>query len=262
MFLFIINSIFIALATFVIIKFLNFPVVKYINSASRKRVASLASTVALVIFSYSIYTFVQLYKQNTFEQNSTKFIDDLEQATGAGIINKKIIYADKKIDLVNIGKKLTEQEQIKWKSKLIEYNLNNTTLQITQDEETSKLSDKVKSIEDLYVKNQKLIASKDESIQEKDVKIKELIKALEKLTKEKIPFTQISQEAKINYEGLKTISFSKVISTNFETIDTIPVATISWYDSITNKDELGVKMTKWLQKRLNLENLILKEKVK
>jgi len=111
----------------------------------------------------------------------------------------------------------------------------------------------------LYVKNQKLIASKDESIQEKDLKIKELIKALEKLTKEKIPFTQISQEAKINYEGLKTISFSKVISTNFETIDTIPVATVSWYDSITNKDELIVKMTKWLQKRLNLENLILKE---
>ena len=259
MFLFIINSIFIALATFVIIKFLNFPEVKYINSASRKRIARLASTIALIIFSYSIYTFVQLYKQNTFEQNSTKFINDLEQATGAGIINKKIIYADKRIDLVNIGKKLTEDEQIKWKSKLAEYKLNNTTLKITQDEETSKLSDKVKSIEDLYVKNQKLIASKEESIQEKDVKIKELVKALEKLTKEEIPFTQISQEAKINYEGLKTISFSKVISTNFETIDTIPVATISWYDSITNKDELGVKMTKWLQKRLNLENLILKE---
>ena len=56
---------------------LNFPVVKYINSASRKRVARLASTVALIIFSYSIYTFVQLYRQNTFEQNSTKFINDL-----------------------------------------------------------------------------------------------------------------------------------------------------------------------------------------
>ena len=162
--------------------------------------------------------------------------------------------------MVNIGKKLTEEEQVEWKSKLTEYELNTTVLQITQDEETSKLSDKVKSIEDLYVKNQKLIASKEESIQEKDLKINELIKALEKLTKEKIPFAQISQEAKINYEGLKTISFSKVISTNFERIDTIPVASISWHDSIKNKDDLKIRMTKWLQKRLNLENLILKEK--
>ena len=162
--------------------------------------------------------------------------------------------------MVNIGKKLTEAEQVEWKSKLTDYELNTTLLQITQDEETSKLSDKVKSIEDLYVKNQKLIASKEESIQEKDLKINELIKVLEKLTKEKIPFAQISQEAKINYEGLKTISFSKVISTNFETIDTIPVASISWHDSIKNKDDLKNKMTKWLQKRLNLENLILKEK--
>ena len=260
MFLFIINSIFIALATFVIIKFLKFPVVKYIDSAGRKRIAQLASTVALIIFSYSIYTFVQLYKENTYEQNSIKYINDLEKATGAGIISKKINYVDKKIDLVNIGKKLTEEEQVEWKSKLTEYELNTTVLQITQDEETSKLSDKVKSIEDLYVKNQKLIASKEESIQEKDLKINELIKALEKLTKEKIPFAQISQEAKINYEGLKTISFSKVISTDFERIDTIPVASISWHDSIKNKDDLKIRMTKWLQKRLNLENLILKEK--
>ena len=90
MFLFIINSIFIALATFVIIKFLKFPVVKYIDSAGRKRIAQLASAVALIIFSYSIYTFVQLYKENTFEQNSMNYINDLEKATGAGIINKKI----------------------------------------------------------------------------------------------------------------------------------------------------------------------------
>lgn len=259
MFLFIINSIFIALATFVIVKFLKFPVVKYIDSASRKRIAQLASTVALIIFSYSIYTFVQLYKENTFEQNSMNYINDLEKATGAGIINRKINYSDKKIDLVNIGKKLTEEEQIEWKLKLVDYKLNSTILKITQDEETSKLSDKVKSIEDLYVKNQKLIASKEESIQEKDLKINELIKALEKLTKETIPFAQISQEAKINYEGLKTISFSKVISTNFETIDTIPAASITWHDSISNKEELQARMARWLKRRLNLDNLILKE---
>ena len=259
MFLFIINSIFIALATFVIVKFLKFPIVKYINSESRKRIAQLASAIALIIFSYSIYTFFQLYQENTFEQNSMNYIDNLERTTGAGIINKKISYANKKIDLVIIGKNLTEEEQIQWRSKLADYNLNDIRLNITQDEETSKLSDKVKSIEDLYVKNQKLIASKEESIQEKDIKIKELIKVLEKLNKEKIPFDQISQEAKINYDGLKTISFSKVITTNFETIDTIPIASISWYDSISNKDELQARIERWLKRRLNLNNLILKE---
>jgi len=91
------------------------------------------------------------------------------------------------------------------------------------------------------------------------LKINELIKALEKLTKETIPFAQISQEAKINYEGLKTISFSKVISTNFETIDTVPAASITWHDSISNKEELQARMARWLKRRLNLDNLILKE---
>jgi len=50
MFLFLINSVFIALATFFIIKFLRFPMVKYINSVRRKRIAQTASFVAFVIF--------------------------------------------------------------------------------------------------------------------------------------------------------------------------------------------------------------------
>src|SRR5210317_990814 len=45
MFLFTINSIFIALAAFVIVKFLRFPMVKYINSTKRKRIARTASIV-------------------------------------------------------------------------------------------------------------------------------------------------------------------------------------------------------------------------
>lgn len=259
MFLFIINTIFIALATFVIVKFLKFPMVKYINSASRKRVAQLASIVALIIFSFSIYQFYQLFQENRHHQNSERFISDLTKKTGAGIIGQEISYADREIKLVVLGKNLTVSEKQEWESKLNSYGLGDTSLKITQDEENSKLLDKVKSIEDLYVKNQKLIASKEESLQEKDIKIQELSKALDKLTKEQIPFFQLSQEAKINYEGLKTISFSKVLVTNFQTVDTIPMASISWQDSIAEDLRLKDKLATWLKTRLNLDTLIVRE---
>ena len=55
--------VFIALATFVIVKFLRFPMLKYINSAKRKRIARTASTVALLVFSGSIYLFFNLSGQ-------------------------------------------------------------------------------------------------------------------------------------------------------------------------------------------------------
>ncbi|MEQ6124631.1 DUF389 domain-containing protein [Pseudotenacibaculum sp. MALMAid0570] len=259
MFLFIINAVFIALATFVIVKFLRFPMVKYINSAKRKRIAQLASILALIIFSFSIYQFYQLFQENNYNQNCELFIKDLKEKTGAGIIDQDFDYKKSDIDLVILGNNLTEQQKIEWEGKLTEYNLEGRKLNIKQDEEDLELLDKVKSIEDLYVKNQKLIASKEESLQEKDIKIQELSLALEKLTSEQIPFLQVSKEAKINYEGLKTISFSKVLVTNFESIDTIPVASIRWYDSIAEEKRTQAKLAIWLKTRLNLDTLVVKE---
>ena len=49
MYLFTINTIFIALATFIVLKVLRFPMLKYANSAKRKRIARFASLVALLL---------------------------------------------------------------------------------------------------------------------------------------------------------------------------------------------------------------------
>lgn len=259
MFLFIINCIFIALSTFVIVKFLRFPMVKYINSAGRKRVAQLASFVAVIIFGFSIYLFAQLFLENRFEKFGNDFIDDLITQTGAGVIERKPDYQNKQINIIILGKNLTPDQKAIWQAKLPEYGLEGSSLNVKQDEENTKILDKVHAIEELYVKNQKLIASKEESLQEKDIKIQELSNALDKLTSEQVPFLQVSQEAKINYEGLKTISFSKVLVTNFTSIDTIPIASISWIDSIPNEQRSKTKLANWLQTRLNLDTLIVRE---
>ncbi len=258
MFLFIINTIFIALATFVIVKFLRFPVVKYINSASRRRIAQLASIIALIIFSFSIYQFYLLFEENRHIQNCEDFITDLKESTGAGIIDTKIDYKNKQINLVVLGNNLTPSKKAEWEEKLPSYGLENTTLKITQDDKNLELLDKLKSIEDLYSKNQRIIALKEESLQEKDNKIRELTDALARLTETQIPFYQVTQEAKINYEGLQSISFSKTLITNFNTIDTIPTATIRWYDTISEAQKTDKKLALWLKTRLKLDTLVLK----
>ncbi len=258
MFLFIINAVFIALATFVIVKFLRFPMKKYINSANRKRIAQLASFVAVIIFSFSIYQFYLLFQENNYKQNGERFINDLKSSTGAGVIDKVIDPKKKSINLVVLGKNLSQEEQNEWRGKLTLYSLEETVFTITQDDENLALIDKVKSIEDLYVKNQKLIASKEESLQEKDKKIRELGDALSSLTQKQIPFLQVSQEAKINYEGLVSLSFSNMLVTNFKKIDTIPVASITWLDSLAEEKKVDDKLALWLKTRLSLDTLVLK----
>ena len=49
MYLFTINAIFIALATFIVLKLLGFTMIRYVNSKKRKRIAQIASVVALLV---------------------------------------------------------------------------------------------------------------------------------------------------------------------------------------------------------------------
>lgn len=259
MFLFSINTIFIALATFVIVKFLDFPMVKYINSSKRKRVARLASTIALLVFAGSIYMFINLYRENSFKQHAQELINDIKKS-GISIIDeeaKNINYTDKTVQIYVYGNKLSAEEIEKWNSKLPEYGLENTNLKIQQGVDDSDLRHEVQNLSELYIQNHKIISSRDESIKEKEEKIKILESELSKYYSSQIPFIQISEEAKANYNGLKQISYGQIIETNFNKIDTLTVFNTKWHDSIPKSKEQRVLLQKWLKIRLNQENILV-----
>ena len=259
MFLFTINTIFIALATFVIVKFLGFPMVKYINSTKRKRIARTASFVALLVFAGSIYMFFNLFKENQFNQAADNLIDDIKKS-GISIIDEEadnINYTNKTIRLVVYGNKLAQSDIDKWNNRLSEYGLEGTELKIQQGIDDSDLRHEVQNLTDLYLQNQKIISSRDETVKEKEDKINLLSKQLSKYTSSEIPFIQISQEAQINYNGLKELSYGKIVKTNFNSVDTITVFNTVWYDTIPNAKDQSILLKKWLKTRLNLDTLIV-----
>ena len=259
MFLFTINTIFIALATFVIVKFLRFPMLKYINSAKRKRIASMASFVALIVFAGSIYMFFNLFKQNQFQQAAQQLINDIK-SNGISIIDersKNIDYKNSSITIFVYGHKLTYNEIENWNSRLPEYGLKGTKLNFQQGVDDSDLRNEVRNLTDLYTQNQKLINTRDEDLKEKEIKIKLLESEISKFYENEVPFLQISQEAQINYTGLAEISYSKLVKTNFQHVDTITVFNTTWYDSIPNSKLQQLQLEKWLKTRLNLDTLVV-----
>ena len=76
-----------------------------------------------------------------------------------------------------------------------------------------------------------------------------------------IAFSKIVKDAKIRYNEIEAIAFSKVLSSkDFIKIDTIPVATINWNnkikDSVLIKKEMEFRA--WLQKEMKLDTLFIK----
>ena len=63
MYLFTINTIFIALATFLVLKLLRFPMHKYANAATRKRYSTIATVVGIAVMIPAIFTFITVFQE-------------------------------------------------------------------------------------------------------------------------------------------------------------------------------------------------------
>jgi len=94
----------------------------------------------------------------------------------------------------------------------------------------------------------------------KDKRIELLENELSKYRGEKFSFTELSKEAKINYEDIEEIGYSNLMTTNFQKTDTIPTFTVTWNRDLRG-DKLKVQQDKfgqWMKVRLKLDTVAIK----
>lgn len=262
MFLFLINATFIALSTFVIVKYLRFPMVRYINSVKRRRIAKFASFVAIVVLGVSVYTFYNLYLEKKFKQQAEALISEIKNE-GFSVIDEDesdLDFKNKTIDITLYGKRVSQNDEKRWKQDLIALGMTpDVKLHIHKGKDDSKLINEFQTLKEQVARDQKIIEERDSNLRNKEDKISFLENEITKLKQSHIPFLKLSEEAKINYDGIKKISFSNKFVTNFKSVDTIPVFSVKWADTIpkSKKKIQQQKMKDWLKTRLSLDTLVV-----
>lgn len=266
MYLFTINTIFIALATFLVLKILGFTMIRYVNSAKRRRTAQIASLIAILVMVPAGFTFWDVYQQSIVDSNYTKFLkkeilsnNDLWlQRDDIDVDEKKIkLFFNGKIDKVTI----TDLEnELKDYEKLKDY-----TLEINANE--SRNADDVwesltRAYSDLDQKNN-IIQGLQNQIENLKTTISNLTTTLENKDKNSIHFSRIAKDAKIRYSEVEEIRFSKILTTkDFIKIDTIPQVSVVWSKKL--KEDYVLKKEKelrtWLQKEMKLDTLFLQRR--
>lgn len=257
-YLFSINAVFIALTTFLIAKILRFPMVKYANSKRRKRIAQIATTIAVIVIVPSIILFLNLLKVQVFENKAKEFIETNVKYDGAVILKSNQDYDTNKIEIFLIGRLVPDYTINNWKKELKKNTvLGDANLQVFQAADQSgemaqELSGKLKFdiLDELYEKNEKLLM-------DKEAKIKFLEDELTNLKVKELRFDEISKEVKINYSEIESISYYNKVTTNFKTTDTIPVIAISWNEKYSkkNREKDTESLNNWLRYKLKLDTL-------
>lgn len=258
LYLFTINSIFIALSTFLVAKLLRFPMVKYANSKRRRNTARLASLIAVLVMIPSIILFVNLLREQVFVSKTKEFVNEVINYPGAEIVRFDQDYKTKAIEIYLIGRPVPQSQIQQWIEEIRQVpNLEDVVLEIYQGSDQSsemaaRLTSEVRAgiLEDLYVRNQEMVA-------DKDARIRLLEQELVKYQNSGIPFEKISKEAKINYANIEELSYANNLVTNFARIDTIPTFNVRWNSTLSRsaqETQMG-QLEQWLQVRLALDTL-------
>jgi len=267
MYLFIINTIFIGLATFLVIKYLRFPMVRYANSQRRRMIARLASITGILVMIPAGFTFYQVFQESLFKKQAQEFLQDtveMYQFNGSGryVDNlTKLEYVDdgeSLVEVVFMGDELIPDNVINtWRTQKNQFSrLKNAELHIIQGGRDDS-EEKFNYVSELYEKNKAELLNKDEQIR----LLEEELATLTKNVGKQIPFREISAEAKANYENIDALGFSYLITTDFNKLDTVPVFEVKWKDGLRTdqKQTDAKKMLSWLKLRLQDSTLVIKQ---
>ena len=268
LYLFIINTIFIALATFLVIKLLRFPMVRYANSKNRRLTARIASGIAVLVMIPASYTFIKAFKESSFKNQAQQFVDQkiapYQFLEGGRFMDNftDIHYNEGEnsyIELVFMGDEVIPDNIIAtWETQKNEEfpKLIGTDLHIVQGSKNGEV-DQMRYINELYESQKSQLMGKDEKI----AFLEEELVRLKKSVSRRIPFDDISAEAKVNYAYLASLEYDNALRTNFKQVDTLSIFEVEWKDGINPQQRARerAKLLNWLKVRLKDSTIRLRE---
>ena len=251
--LFLINSIYIILATYIVLKILRFPLINYANSTRRNFINRIVTVISLLILIPAILKFLDVVDESKFISQSKDFLEN----ELVGIPNYEFLKNTAKsnynggnssITINTYGQKPLNQETINFlNNKIQNYSaLKETKINFIQDE--NSLSNSNKFINELRKRDSIELISKIDEIN----KLNQKLDDLESLSREKLIFNSLAQEIKIIYPDLNEFEVFETIKTDFNAIDTVLVFNLKWANELENVEKLKLNenVRNWLKFQL------------
>lgn len=268
MYLFTINTIFIALATFLVLKILRFPMLKYANSKKRKRTARLASLIAILVMVPAVWTFLNVLTESKYQRDYKNFLKNEVESNPNLWLQRETMDMDARTISLYFNGELAEATVTDLENELKGYeNIQSFDLKISGNKNRS--SDKIielydKATIDLEQKDY-IISGLREEIETLKSNVVSLNDQLENKAKNtnSVLYSSVAKDAKIRFSDLEYFGYAKMLeSSDFIKVDTVTVVSLKWNsklnDSIVKVKEKEIKT--WLIDKLKEERiLILKE---
>ncbi len=251
LYLFTINSIFIALATFFAVKYFRFPVVET-TSEKKKLSKSVMYIILIAVIVPSVLSAIQMVQENNFLSHADKVVAENRNLGKCFIYDYKTHYTRKSqsLDLFLAGETLTPEARERLYKNAESYGIKRSQI-VFHEDATSVREDlsEAEIIKGIYEHTDKQIRQLTDSIN----KLESLIADYQS---KEIPVQAISMELFAQYPEITNLSLSRGSSVGTQGKEKEQI--VAFITSNAPIDtELQDRIERWLKVRLNNENVMV-----
>ncbi len=255
MYLFFINSVFIACATTVGVWLMKYTHKDFSNPERARKVRNTVYAIAVVTMLPAVYLTYTMYVQNTFDNNCNNFVDTEFNFPDTQVLSFKPNYnkGDKTLTVTLMGRVLPQDSLVVAMSdKMAAYRLGGTKLKIIQGDAYGPQIDVSQAtstmLRDMYAVTQATIRSQERTI--------DSLKSVYSFAlRDDSLSAVIAPELKILFPSVEGISISRCIycEVDAEKVDTLNVALVGYRRQMPKKEE--EKFRDYLQARLHMADV-------
>ena len=144
LYLFFINVVFIAVATFLLARFMRFTKQQFVDDQQERNVRRWITLIVAIVAIPSIYTAYNTVERSIYLQRASRYVDQVCSFEGAEVVSRRITGAKdndaRTIELVLIGKGVRQSTIDSAAARMAEYQLHNTELIVMQDEDDAAVT--------------------------------------------------------------------------------------------------------------------------
>ncbi|MBR5378567.1 MAG: DUF389 domain-containing protein [Bacteroidales bacterium] len=257
LYLFLINSIFIALATFAAVKYFSFPVVENTDESHRRLPKHWMAIILIIVIVPSIISAVSVIKENNFTIHAERLVAENKNLGKCFIYDHKATYSrkDPKLELFLAGETLTDEAKKQFYKSAEEYGI--TRSQIVFHEDATIMKQDLSETEIM----KGFFEHSDQQIKALNDSIMKLDKQLSDFKGKELPVEAVSKELFAQYPDIQSLSLSRgAIMNAGNPAETEQVVAIVTIDKPMDA-ELHARIERWLKARLNNENVVVVEQI-
>ncbi len=254
-YLFFINSVFISLATYLVVRLLKYPKKVFLDKQREKKVTRYVGAIVLFTIVPSVYLSYNLIRSSYFYNRVHEFVVSELAFPNTQILNKTVTYEknDREVKVVLIGETVPDAMIDAARAKMSKYGLKDVRLAVEQGfgKEATDINE-LKSLlmKDLYKNSQKVLRAQSRQIDSLKQEINHY-RSYSRLTQELMP------EMKVLFPYVEEASCSHTYLMHADTLRSDTVVLVYLKSKVRMSEADKKKFKEWLAARAEVKNVKL-----